>query len=345
MSQLMPRSATETPMRNAPKPFSLRTEDWPTPQSCAAFLAASAASESRTVGESALAASVFRASLEHASTASAIVRSTCLISVLPVFRDSGELYYSLDILPVEAALRFALLSLTAFVVSACALITPDPEPGVERARPSTRAGRETVTVKDADLERRALRLELRVIEKETEVEQLQSRLNDTRDEVVRTMAKLETAASRAEAASGMAEAEVALQALRTAAAGQLIPEIDQVQKLFDQSSEEFGKQNFGGALYLASHAKALASAGRARLAGGNLAGSARPGETAFALPIRLKVENKGNVREGPSTTFPVTFEVAPGEMLTGYSYSEDWIRVSDDTGRSGWIFRNLVTRP
>lgn len=260
-----------------------------------------------------------------------------------------DLYYSLDIPPVETALRsplpLPLLFLTAVaVVAACAPVASLPETQPEPVRP-TRAVRETVTVRDVEMERRAQRLELRVIEKETEVEQLQTRLADTRDEVVRTMAKLQTAASRAEAASGMAEAEVALQALRTAAASQPIPEIDQVQRLFDQSAAEFGKQNFGGALYLATQAKAVASAGRARLAGGDRAGSARPGETPFALPIRLKVESKGNVREGPATTFAVVFEVAPGEMLTGYSYSEDWLRVSDDTGRSGWIFRNLVARP
>jgi SH3-like domain-containing protein len=30
--------------------------------------------------------------------------------------------------------------------------------------------------------------------------------------------------------------------------------------------------------------------------------------------------------------------------LIGHSYLDDWIRVSDDNGRTGWIFRTLVTR-
>jgi SH3 domain-containing protein len=188
-------------------------------------------------------------------------------------------------------------------------------------------------------------MELRVIEKEAQVEELQTRLEDTRDEVVRTMAKLETAASRAEAASGMAEAEVALQSLRTSASGQQIPEIPQAQRLVQQSSGEFNKQNFGGALYLAQQAKTIAAAGRSRLAGGNRAGSARPGETPFALPIRLKVESRGNVREGPGTNYDVAFEVQRGAILTGYSYADEWVRVSDDAGRSGWIFRPLIGRP
>jgi SH3-like domain-containing protein len=31
--------------------------------------------------------------------------------------------------------------------------------------------------------------------------------------------------------------------------------------------------------------------------------------------------------------------------VTGYSYADEWIRISDDGGRVGWIFRSLVARP
>ena len=200
------------------------------------------------------------------------------------------------------------------------------------------------TVRDADLERRVARLELRAIEKETQVDELQTRLEDTRDEVVRTMAKLQTLASRAEAASAMAEADVALQSLKANSAGQQVPEMGQVSKLVQQSNEEFNKQNFGGALYLANQAKSIAGTGRARAAAGNR-GAQRPGETPFAVPIRLKVASRGNVREGPGTNFAVVFAVEAGNALTAYSYTEDWVRVSDEQGRNGWIFRSLIGRP
>jgi uncharacterized protein YgiM (DUF1202 family) len=51
------------------------------------------------------------------------------------------------------------------------------------------------------------------------------------------------------------------------------------------------------------------------------------------------------VREGPGTSYDVAFEVDRGKMLTGYSYADEWVRVSDDGGRSGWIFRSLIGRP
>ncbi|MFN2397025.1 MAG: SH3 domain-containing protein [Gemmatimonadaceae bacterium] len=204
--------------------------------------------------------------------------------------------------------------------------------------------RETVTVRDTVAERRAARLEFRILEREAQLEELQARLNDTRDEVVRTMAKLRRAASRAEAASGMAEAEVSLQSLRSSAGQRQLPEVSEATRLVQQSSAEFNKQNFGGALYLATQAKTVAGSGRSRVDPRNR-GASLPGETPFAAPVRLKIASRGNVRAGPSTTFGVAFTVEAGSVLTGHSHTDEWIRISDDSGKNGWIFRTLVARP
>lgn len=245
-------------------------------------------------------------------------------------------------------MRSALLATVVVLLSGCSSAKPAPEPvpaGQAPSRPSrTRVVRETVTVRDAELERRLSRTELRVLERETQVEELQTRLDDARDEVVRTMAKLETLASRAEAASAIAEADVALQTLRSSEGSRQLQEMAQATRFVEQSTTEFNKQNYGGALYLANQAKAAAVSGRARLSGGNR-GATRPGETPFALPVRLKITGRGNVREGPGTNFPVAFAVETGAQLTGFSYTDDWVRVSDDGGRTGWVFRSLIARP
>jgi uncharacterized coiled-coil protein SlyX len=208
--------------------------------------------------------------------------------------------------------------------------------------PAARAQRDTVTVRDVELERRIARLELRLMEKEAQVEELQTRLSDSHDEIVRTLAKLRGNTSRAEAASGMAEADVALQALRSAAGAQA-PEVSQATRLAQQSRAEFNNDNFGGALYLANQAKALATSARGRLGGGR--GAVRPGEAHFAVPIRLRIASRGNVREGPGTSFAVAFSLDAGTTVSAFSFLEDWIRITDDGGRSGWIFRSLVARP
>jgi hypothetical protein len=157
------------------------------------------------------------------------------------------------------------------------------------------------------------------------------------------MAKLQTLASKAEAASGIAEAEIALQALQTAA-GQLgTPEAAQAEQLLRMSTKEFDQQNYGGALYLANQAKNLAGAGQARLTSSGR-GTLRPGEVLFALPLRLRMLVRGNVRDGPGTNFKLLFTLDAGASVLGYSYSDVWVRVGDESGRSGWIFSTFLGR-
>lgn len=236
--------------------------------------------------------------------------------------------------------RLALAILVAFLpMAGCASsqkAQTKPAPVAQRTSPSAAAWR-------ADAERRIARLELALMEKEAQVEDLQTRLDDTRQEVVRAMAKLQTLATRAEAASGIAEAELSLQPLKALAGQTSAPEAAQARRLLQESSEEFEKENYGGALYLANQAKSMAAAGRGRLAVGERVAE-RPGETPFALPIALKAVSVGNVREGPGLRARIAFAVQPGAGLTGYSYVDEWIRISDDQGRGGWIFRGLIAR-
>jgi TolA-binding protein len=207
--------------------------------------------------------------------------------------------------------------------------SPDPAPQVTASR--------------AELERRVARLELALLEKEAQVEDLQKRLDQAREEVVRAMAKLQIVASRAEAASGMAEAEVALQLLKSRSGQVTVPEAAQATRLLREASAEFNLENYGGTLYLATQAKSIAAAGTARLSARDRTPD-RPGEKPFAVPIPLKAVGTANVREGPATSAPVVFAIEAGVNLTGYSYVEDWVRISDDTGRGGWVFRKLVAR-
>ena len=208
---------------------------------------------------------------------------------------------------------------------------------------SVRTVVETVTVRDPQLEQRVVRLELRLLERDAQIEELQARLDEARREVVRAMAKLQTLASRAEAASAMAETEIALQSLKTAAGQQAAPEIGQATQLLQLSTAEFNKQNYGGALYLANQARSVAGASRARGAS-DVRGSLRSGEVLFALPLHLATVSRSNVREGPGGTYVVLFTLEAGAPVIGYSYADQWVRIGDQAGRSGWVFQSLVGR-
>src|SRR4051812_12870750 len=92
-----------------------------------------------------------------------------------------------------------LLLLSGFAIG-CASHPADGQS--KKVKPkSTKVAVETVTVRDPDNDRRVTRLELRLMERDAQIVDLQTHLDDARQEVVRAMAKLQTIASRAEAAS------------------------------------------------------------------------------------------------------------------------------------------------
>src|SRR5881628_1818358 len=167
---------------------------------------------------------------------------------------------------LSRAMRAFLMLLGLVAATACPhprpANPPPPPPPVRTPRDTARATRQPA--RDTALEQRAARLELKVLEQAAQVEELQRRLDDARREVVRAMAKLQSLATRAEAASGMAEAEIALQALRSAngsggGSSAASPELAQGTQLLQLATAEFDKQNYAGALYLATQAKNAAA--------------------------------------------------------------------------------------
>ena len=238
------------------------------------------------------------------------------------------------------------LPLAALLGAACRLHHPENAPPVRAPRDTARVTqRSPAVVRDTALEQRAARLELKVLEQEAQVDELQSRLDDARREVVRAMAKLQSLATRAEAASGMAEAEIALQALRAANGNNAppSPEYEQGSQLLQLATTEFDQQNYAGALYLATEAKNAAAAGRGRVASDDRSATRR-GEVPFALPLQLQTTGRANVREGPGAGFKVLFTLETGVPIVAYSYVDQWVRIRDDSDRPGWIHQTLVDR-
>ncbi|HEY6239397.1 MAG TPA: SH3 domain-containing protein [Burkholderiales bacterium] len=219
---------------------------------------------------------------------------------------------------------------TMLSLSACAA-PPAPLPSPPPAAESP--------TRIAELERRAAQLELQLMERDAVIDSLNTRLDEALQEVVGAMGKLQSLATRAEAASAMAEADVALQSIT--GSGRDSPDSRQAFRLMEQSTAEFKSKNFGGALYLANQAKAAVRT--YRLAGGRL-GNLRAGEIPFAVPVKLRVSGRANVRNGPGTNFAVSFTAESSGTLSGLSYLGDWIRVTSDAGGEGWISRSLVVR-
>jgi uncharacterized coiled-coil protein SlyX len=234
----------------------------------------------------------------------------------------------------EIRMSRTLSIVVALSLCGCAATPPNESP----PSPPAAVVPQVQIVPDPELERRVAQLEIQLIERDALIESLNARLDQALKEVVGTMGRLRSLATRAEAASAMAEADVALKSTGNPARDS--KELKQASRLMQQSADEFKRQNFGGALYLANQAKMLA-----RLHGvGGEVGKMRPKEVAFAGPVKLRASMRANVRVGPGMSFPVAFATGPGSALSGVSYLGEWIRVTDETGSEGWIFGSLVSR-
>ena len=208
---------------------------------------------------------------------------------------------------------------------------------------------DTVVVRaaaDGELEQRVATLQLQLFERTAQVEEVQRQLAGARQEVVRQMSRLQTLASRADAASAMAEAEIGVETLAAVRGDEEVPEAAQARHFLELSTTEFAEENYAGALYLASQARSLARAAEFRLTNAEQGGR-QPGEVRFALPVPLETvrRSKVRVRAGPGLTFRVLVTLDPGTPLVGHSYTEQWVRITDDQGSEGWIFHDLVQSP
>lgn len=193
-----------------------------------------------------------------------------------------------------------------------------------------------------DLEERLAKLNMLLLERDAQVDELNDRLQEAILEVVRAKAKLRSPESKAEAASTLAEAEIALKALRTK-----FPQVardaqyTRAVELVKVGAEEFKKQNFAGALYLSGQAKGLIRRSREQsLSRQDL--PLLPGEIPFTLPVRLKVQDGSNLRQEPRLNSGVVRRLQAGDPLIGHSYRGRWVRVQSATGQVGWVYYDLV---
>lgn len=261
--------------------------------------------------------------------------------------------------------RLPLLGLTPFLLAGCAAFGPSE---AERHLSAERAQRERLQsetqqlrrdaerltrenhrleealrkqhAQDQDLEDQLARLHLAILDRDAQIRILNEKLDAAIQEVVRAMAKLRSLEGRAEAASNLAEAEVALKTLERGP-GPKPPELAQADQLLKRASDEFRKENYGGALYLTNQLKSVIKSGQSRVGGSETLPRVE-GEASFTAPLPLRSLGKSSVREGPGVNFRVAFVTEEGAPLVGQSYKGTWVRVTAQDGRSGWIAYNQV---
>jgi hypothetical protein len=200
------------------------------------------------------------------------------------------------------------------------------------------------TAANQDLDDRLAKAQLLLLEKEIQTEELGKKLEEAILEVVRTKAKLRSFESKAEAASALAEGEIALKTLQADGAGTGRDAVLlQAQELLRAGNLELKRENFGGALYLATRAKVIMKEGEARSKDREKIPTL-PGEASFVMPLPLRLVSPGELRQHPRHDSKVLFSLPKGSTLVGFSYKGLWVRVRTEGGQGGWIHYNLIRK-
>jgi len=230
--------------------------------------------------------------------------------------------------------------------------TPAPGPADDEPAAGEAIGRDEALAREQavrkGLESQLAATSTRLLEKDAQIAdltrrqaELQAKLDEAILEVVRAKGKLRSLESRAEAASTMAEVEVTLASLVGRLGGaEAKQELEQADQFLKLSSQEFQKENYGGALYLAAEAKSRLRSAEAHSSAAEP--TALPGESAFAAPLPLETVRNCNLREGPGTEFGVLSTLPKGTKVTALGARGQWLRVKDATGAMGWVFQGLV---
>jgi hypothetical protein len=198
------------------------------------------------------------------------------------------------------------------------------------------------TATNQELEGKLAKLQLLVLEKDAKNKDLDRRLTEAIQEVVRTKAKLRSVESKAEAVSTLAEGEIALKTLKTNLPGvERDSDFLHAEELLRASGLELKKENYGGALYLAIQAKSIINEGQERSTGRKKT-PMMAGEVLFATPVPLRLVSSSKIREGPGLDSKVLFTLQEGSELVGYSYRGLWVRVSSEDSRVGWVYYSLI---
>jgi hypothetical protein len=194
-------------------------------------------------------------------------------------------------------------------------------------------------------------MKIALLEKEARNRQLEALLSFQKQmsdeaviEVVRAKAKLRSIESRAEAASTMAETEIAIKGMKEVASTGSIGSSEQLIKadaLLNMSTDEFRRENYGGALYLAGQAKIQIKAIKDNLEQDKLH-EKTSGEVAFLPPLPLKLIKRSNLRDAPGFETKIRRIIEKGALIVGYSHKDEWIRVYTEDRESGWIHQSLV---
>lgn len=188
-------------------------------------------------------------------------------------------------------------------------------------------------------------LQLRLLEKQAEINQLTLAQQVAVQEVVRAKAKLRSHISKAEVVARIAEVKLLLKELDPEALSeQQKRAYTQSVQMLELSEQALNEGNIEGASYLSNQSVQQIQPVRNQLTNrGELTASATA--SVFAIPLQLTVLKRCNVRKSPDMESAVLYQLPGGKKITAFAYDRNWVQIEDGRNGRGWIYYELLGLP
>ena len=193
-----------------------------------------------------------------------------------------------------------------------------------------------------ELSNEVARLELKLLEKQSEINQLlQSQRNAIR-EAVRAKSKLRSHSSKAGAVANMVETKIALKAINPEQLNEQQQSIHaQAKELIAMSDKALDEGNIEGASFLSGKARQLIMTINGQSSNGEKQDRSLA-RVHFISPLSMKTAKRSNVRDIPDLKGKVLFQLQSGVQVRALAHSDAWIQIEDARNRKGWVYYQLL---
>ena len=186
------------------------------------------------------------------------------------------------------------------------------------------------------------KLQIKLLEKDAEINRLASRQKGLEREQVREKVKIHPPKNKAEAVALLAETETDINTAKELAKNgtdkQTFGKLDQIMA---EGKAEIEQGNFDKAYTLASEALELARSIHLKRAVKSQKGPVLN----FSPPMSMQVSKRSKIRKLPNIHAQIMQILEPGSIVTATGYQGHWMKVTVKDQEPGWIYYSLLTVP
>lgn len=184
-------------------------------------------------------------------------------------------------------------------------------------------------------------LQLQLLVKQAEFNQLKLSHDRAIQDLRRANARLRNMDNKAEAIADIAEAALMIKSARETEEDEPQPALIHAEKLLEESRQALQSGNVSDASYLAAKASEL-TLPDVPMSDQERSRQSSQVETVFNTPLVMKVTKYSNIRERPTRDSNVLFQLANGTLVNALGYDNLWIRVVVEDLGEGWIYYRLL---